>query len=180
MHYYSPSEPISSLLGNMVCTCVSASELSRFQCRATSILLWSGLLAVIHTLRLYYCITEGLLMLWQSQTWGSTYMCVVNFECFSASKGVDLNADHAKCRNIQLFDSFWLADWLSAVYHRYVGNLDPSVTEELLVTLFGKLGSCKGCKIIREVCYVSQLISVIYLLFYVSFLACIFVLWQKF
>lgn len=32
----------------------------------------------------------------------------------------------------------------------YVGNLDPSVTEELLVTLFGKLGSCKGCKIIRE------------------------------
>ena len=39
------------------------------------------------------------------------------------------------------------------VYCRYVGNLDPSVTEELLVTLFGKLGSCKGCKIIREVCH---------------------------
>lgn len=32
----------------------------------------------------------------------------------------------------------------------YVGNLDPSVTEELLVTLFGQLGSCKGCKLIRE------------------------------
>lgn len=32
----------------------------------------------------------------------------------------------------------------------YVGNLDPSVTEELLITLFGKLGTCLGCKIIRE------------------------------
>lgn len=32
----------------------------------------------------------------------------------------------------------------------YVGNLEPSVTEELLVTLFGQLGSCQGCKIIRE------------------------------
>jgi nucleolysin TIA-1/TIAR len=32
----------------------------------------------------------------------------------------------------------------------YVGNLDPSVTEELLVTLFSKLGSCKGCKLIHE------------------------------
>lgn len=32
----------------------------------------------------------------------------------------------------------------------YVGNLDPTVTEELLVTLFSQLGSCKGCKIIRE------------------------------
>jgi len=33
----------------------------------------------------------------------------------------------------------------------YVGNLDPAVTEDLLVTLFGQLGSCKGCKIIHEV-----------------------------
>jgi nucleolysin TIA-1/TIAR len=32
----------------------------------------------------------------------------------------------------------------------YVGNLDSSVTEELLVTLFGQLGSCKGCKLIHE------------------------------
>jgi nucleolysin TIA-1/TIAR len=38
------------------------------------------------------------------------------------------------------------------VYPRilYVGNLDPSVTEELLVTLFGQLGSCQGCKLIRD------------------------------
>jgi len=32
----------------------------------------------------------------------------------------------------------------------YVGNLDHNVTEELLVTLFCQLGSCKGCKIIHE------------------------------
>lgn len=32
----------------------------------------------------------------------------------------------------------------------YVGNLDPNVTEELLVTLFSQLGSCKGCKLIHE------------------------------
>lgn len=32
----------------------------------------------------------------------------------------------------------------------YVGNLDPGCTEELLVTLFSQLGSCKGCKIIHE------------------------------
>jgi len=44
-----------------------------------------------------------------------------------------------------------LINSLIGAYSRYVGNLDPSVTEELLVTLFGNLGSCKGCKIIREV-----------------------------
>ncbi|XP_064603868.1 nucleolysin TIAR-like isoform X2 [Liolophura sinensis] len=32
----------------------------------------------------------------------------------------------------------------------YVGNLDPVVTEDLVLTLFGKLGACKGCKIIHE------------------------------
>jgi len=32
----------------------------------------------------------------------------------------------------------------------YVGNLDPSVTEEFLIHLFGQMGSCKGCKIIHE------------------------------
>jgi len=32
----------------------------------------------------------------------------------------------------------------------YVGNLDPSVTEELILALFGSIGSCKGCKIIHE------------------------------
>ena len=42
---------------------------------------------------------------------------------------------------------------LMSVPCRYVGNLDPTVTEELLVTLFSQLGSCKGCKIIREVCW---------------------------
>jgi len=34
---------------------------------------------------------------------------------------------------------------------RYVGNLDPSVTEELIVVLFGQIGTVKGCKIIHEV-----------------------------
>jgi uncharacterized membrane protein YfcA len=43
-------------------------------------------------------------------------------------------------------------------YLSYVGNLDPSVTEELLVTLFGQLGACKGCKLIHEVS--EQTISV--------------------
>lgn len=32
----------------------------------------------------------------------------------------------------------------------YVGNLDPSVTEDLLCALFGQMGSVKSCKIIRE------------------------------
>uniref|UniRef100_U5EX85 Putative apoptosis-promoting rna-binding protein tia-1/tiar rrm superfamily n=1 Tax=Corethrella appendiculata TaxID=1370023 RepID=U5EX85_9DIPT len=32
----------------------------------------------------------------------------------------------------------------------YVGNLDQSVTEELLCALFGKMGAVKSCKIIRE------------------------------
>jgi len=32
----------------------------------------------------------------------------------------------------------------------YVGNLHPSVTEALLLSLFGQMGPVKGCKIIRE------------------------------
>lgn len=32
----------------------------------------------------------------------------------------------------------------------YVGNLDHSVSEHLLVTLFNQIGTVKGCKIIRE------------------------------
>ena len=40
---------------------------------------------------------------------------------------------------------------LCTVCCSYVGNLDPGCTEELLVTLFSQLGSCKGCKIIHEV-----------------------------
>ncbi|ELT90434.1 hypothetical protein CAPTEDRAFT_110688, partial [Capitella teleta] len=32
----------------------------------------------------------------------------------------------------------------------YVGNLDPTVTEDLLMALFGSIGPCKGCKIIHE------------------------------
>ena len=32
----------------------------------------------------------------------------------------------------------------------YVGNLDPSVTEDLILALFGQIGPCKGCKIICE------------------------------
>jgi len=32
----------------------------------------------------------------------------------------------------------------------YVGNLDPSVTEELLLALFGQIGMVRSCKIIRE------------------------------
>ena len=35
--------------------------------------------------------------------------------------------------------------------YRYVGNLDPSVTEELIMVLFGQIGTVKGCKIIHEV-----------------------------
>ncbi|XP_030371621.1 nucleolysin TIAR isoform X2 [Scaptodrosophila lebanonensis] len=32
----------------------------------------------------------------------------------------------------------------------YVGNLDVSVSEDLLIALFGKMGAVKSCKIIRE------------------------------
>ncbi|KAL3864565.1 hypothetical protein ACJMK2_006232 [Sinanodonta woodiana] len=32
----------------------------------------------------------------------------------------------------------------------YVGNLEPSVTEDLIIALFGQIGPCKSCKIIRE------------------------------
>ena len=34
---------------------------------------------------------------------------------------------------------------------RYVGNLDPSVSEDLILALFGQIGATKGCKIIHEV-----------------------------
>ena len=40
-----------------------------------------------------------------------------------------------------------MTGWLN----RYVGNLSPHVNEELLLTLFSKLGECKSCKIIHEV-----------------------------
>jgi RNA recognition motif-containing protein len=32
----------------------------------------------------------------------------------------------------------------------YVGNLDISVTEDLIMALFSQIGPVKGCKIIRE------------------------------
>lgn len=32
----------------------------------------------------------------------------------------------------------------------YVGNLDPSITEELIVALFGQMGPVNGCKIIHD------------------------------
>ncbi|KAF4518239.1 hypothetical protein B566_EDAN010384 [Ephemera danica] len=32
----------------------------------------------------------------------------------------------------------------------YVGNLDASVSEDLICALFSQIGSVKGCKIIRE------------------------------
>ena len=32
----------------------------------------------------------------------------------------------------------------------YVGNLNPEVSESLLLSLFGHMGPVKGCKIIRE------------------------------
>jgi len=44
-----------------------------------------------------------------------------------------------------------LTVFIDCAVYSYVGNLDPGVTEELLVTLFSQLGSCKGCKIIHEV-----------------------------
>ena len=34
---------------------------------------------------------------------------------------------------------------------RYVGNLEPTITDELLYALFGQIGEVKGCKIINEV-----------------------------
>jgi RNA recognition motif-containing protein len=34
---------------------------------------------------------------------------------------------------------------------RYVGNLDTSVSEDLVCALFSQIGPVKGCKIIREV-----------------------------
>jgi RNA recognition motif-containing protein len=40
---------------------------------------------------------------------------------------------------------------LSLFEYSYVGNLDPSVTEELIMVLFGQIGTVKGCKIIHEV-----------------------------
>ena len=32
----------------------------------------------------------------------------------------------------------------------YVGNLDNSITKDLIVAVFGQVGGVKGCKIIRE------------------------------
>ena len=44
---------------------------------------------------------------------------------------------------------------LSLFEYSYVGNLDPSVTEELIMVLFGQIGTVKGCKIIHEVKFVQ-------------------------
>ena len=46
---------------------------------------------------------------------------------------------------------FWFHNVFLLSNFRYVGNLDPSVTEELIVVLFGQIGTVKGCKIIHEV-----------------------------
>lgn len=40
---------------------------------------------------------------------------------------------------------------LSLSLSRYVGNLDTSVSEDLVCALFSQIGPVKGCKIIREV-----------------------------
>lgn len=40
---------------------------------------------------------------------------------------------------------------------RYVGNLDASVSEDLVCALFSQIGPVKGCKIIREVRRVQYL-----------------------
>ncbi len=40
-------------------------------------------------------------------------------------------------------------------FDRYVGNLDPSITEEFLMALFGQISPVKGCKLIHEVIIVS-------------------------
>ncbi len=42
-------------------------------------------------------------------------------------------------------------DKLWYFFVRYVGNLDPALTEDLIITLFSQIGDCKGCKIIHEV-----------------------------
>lgn len=46
-------------------------------------------------------------------------------------------------------DVYWVLHFYSIF--RYVGNLDPSVTETLIMALFGQIGPCKSCKIIHEV-----------------------------
>lgn len=53
---------------------------------------------------------------------------------------------------------FSIYDLLSIYYYQfyhfsfsYVGNLDPTVTEDLILALFGQIGPVKGCKIIQEV-----------------------------
>ncbi|GFY02522.1 uncharacterized protein TNCV_3504021 [Trichonephila clavipes] len=42
----------------------------------------------------------------------------------------------------------------------YVGNLDPTVTEELILALFGQIGPVKGCKIIQEKRYYYKKLQV--------------------
>ena len=39
----------------------------------------------------------------------------------------------------------------SLLNFRYVGNLDPAVTEDLIIALFSPIGQVKSCKIISEV-----------------------------
>lgn len=52
-------------------------------------------------------------------------------------------------------DVYWVLHFYSIF--RYVGNLDPSVTETLIMALFGQIGPCKSCKIIHEVLHQKKL-----------------------
>jgi hypothetical protein len=63
--------------------------------------------------------------------------------------------EHCKLQIGQFFvNTFFLSIITNAFFffeYSYVGNLDPSVTEELIMVLFGQIGTVKGCKIIHEV-----------------------------
>ncbi|XP_046749918.1 nucleolysin TIAR-like isoform X1 [Diprion similis] len=57
----------------------------------------------------------------------------MHFEEFVAGAGVVVAVSWPPCRT-----------------QRYVGNLDHSVSEDLLCALFSQIGNVRGCKVIRE------------------------------
>ncbi|XP_022252361.1 nucleolysin TIAR-like isoform X2 [Limulus polyphemus] len=49
-----------------------------------------------------------------------------------------------------MFSAFQEQVYESQLRTLYVGNLNPAVTEELIMALFGQIGPVSGCKVIKE------------------------------
>lgn len=72
----------------------------------------------------------------------------------TASKlGITVESLHLTCA---LFSSLRLQKLIFSRFSRYVGNLDLSVTEEFIATLFGQIGPVTKTKVIFDVSWLAK------------------------